>query len=268
MWGCSDRKCLVYISRMFIHYPTHYAWCNLWQWCCLILFTLVKSTPDKVLHQVAVFFHFQLDSGVHIFRDILLCWTLLTNNGYFEMSFHLLLGSVYKEKEEMAVMSEVFWLCWSAKPRQSFIFRCMFCEAPALLLGSHSWVKWRRFLSSCTFSHFSRPSIMHLQIKIEGTLEDLLVWVCMLCTHTHTYLHTQARSCSHSKAHLTSTTCPHDTHSNVSPSIGWTLTPSHMQYTVYRVAFPPGPLLLRAPWQRGGSSRVSTPGTGRALAKA
>lgn len=35
-----------------------------------------------------------------------------------------------------------------------------------------------------------------------------------------------------------------------------------MRHTVYIVAFPPGPLLLlRAPWQRRGSSRVSTPGT-------
>lgn len=36
-----------------------------------------------------------------------------------------------------------------------------------------------------------------------------------------------------------------------------------MQYTVYRLAFPSGPLLLRAPWQRRGSSRVSTLGTSR-----
>ncbi len=56
------------------------------------------------------------------------------------------------------------------------------------------WRKWCRFSSGCTFSHFSRPSIMHWQIKIVGTLENQLEWVCVLCTHTHTHRHFAAHT--------------------------------------------------------------------------
>lgn len=121
-------------------------------------------------------------------------------------------------------------------------------------LGSHSWVKWLRFLSSCTFSHFSGPSIMHLWIKIGGTLEDLLK--THLSEHawfSNTHLHTRRHLLLHSKNTLT------HKHTNVYPSTGRTLTPS--VHSLQNGIFSPGPLLLRAPWQRGGSSRVSPPGT-------
>lgn len=71
---------------------------------------------------------------------------------------------------------------------------------------------------------------MHLWIKIEGTLEKQLE-----CMHTHT---STFQGTQYKETFLTSTTCPYDTNSNVSPSIGRTLTSSYMQYTVYRVAFP------------------------------
>lgn len=123
-------------------------------------------------------------------------------------------------------------------------------------LGSHSWVKWRRFLSSCTFSHFSGPSIMHLWIKIGGTLEDLLKWACMIFEHTTTRRHVLLHS--KKETHLRHLPSMTHTHTNVYPSTGRTLTPS--VHSLQSGIFSPGPLLLRAPWQRGGSSRVSPPG--------
>lgn len=87
-------------------------------------------------------------------------------------------------------------------------------------LGSHSWVKWRRFLSSCTFSHFSGPSIMHLWIKIGGTLEDLLKWACMIFEHTTTRRHFLL----HSKKETHLRHLPSMTHTHKCLSLNWTNT--------------------------------------------
>ena len=99
-------------------------------------------------------------------------------------------------------------------------------------LGSHSWVKWLRFLSSCTFSHFSGPSIMHLWIKIGGTLEDLLK--THLSEHawfSNTHLHTRRHLLLHSK----------NTHSHINTQMSIPQLDEHWhhQCTVYRMAFSP-----------------------------
>ena len=152
-------------------------------------------------------------------------------------------------REWMAAISALSWLgirCRAGGQLNIQVY--MLFEVPALPPGSHGWVKWRRLSSGCTFSLFSRPSIMHLWIKIEGTLEDL----SERDTHTHTHTHT-------------STTCPCVTHSNLKCL---SLHRPNMDTIIYAVhslrsGISPGPLLLRAPWQRRGCSRVSTPETGR-----
>ena len=177
---------------------------------------------------------------------------------------HLLWVPVYKEREGLGrswmnscnkcgFLIVLYMLRWG---RAKYSGICYVRFFPPL--GRHSWVKWRRFLSSCTFSHFSGPSIMHLWIKIGGTLEDLLKWACMIFehtpthTHTHTHTHTRAHTHTHTDTHMqapssplkerntppppslhdththtrTQTHTPTHTHTNVYPSTGRTLTPS------------------------------------------
>lgn len=74
---------------------------------------------------------------------------------------------------------------------------------------------------------------MHLWIKIEGTLEDLR-------SETHTHTPPPPAPATHTQI------------SNVSPSIGPASTPSYMQCTVYRVAFPPVPCCLGLPGKEEG----------------
>lgn len=106
----------------------------------------------------------------------------------------------------------------------------------------------------CTFSHFSRPFIIYLQIRIEGTLVDLLEWVecaclALFCAHiqrnTPPLHHLQPR---HTLKCYSLNRTNIDTIINAVHSL--------------QSGISPGPLVHRAPWQKRGSFRVSTTGTG------